>query len=207
MRHSVLAGVLQVTAANLRHSQEIRYFEIGAVYLPQPGAKLPQEPRRLAVVLTGRRQPEFWGEPDRGPAPLLDFFDLKGVVEALVNDLHLAEVSYWPASTAHLHPGQAAELLVGGQAVGSFGVLHPKVAEAYELGNRTVLAGEFDLNAILAAVPARYSYTPVPRYPAALRDIAVTVDEQVTAERVLAEIRTAGAPLLRSLRLFDLYRG
>jgi phenylalanyl-tRNA synthetase beta chain len=207
MRHSVLAGVLQVAAANLRHSQEIRYFEIGAVYLPQPGAKLPQEPRRLALVVTGRRQPEFWGEPDRGPAPLLDFFDLKGVVEALVSDLHLADVNYQPTSAAHLHPGQAAELLVGGQAVGSFGVLHPKVAEAYELGNRPVLAGEFDLDAILAAVPARYTYTPVPRYPAALRDIAATVDEQVTTERVLAEIRTAGAPLLRTLRLFDLYRG
>jgi len=96
---------------------------------------------------------------------------------------------------------------VGGQGVGSFGVLHPKVAEAYELGNRPVLAAEFDLDAVLAAAPSSHSYTPVPRFPAALRDIAVIVDEQVTAERLVAEIRTAGAPLLRDVRLFDLYRG
>jgi phenylalanyl-tRNA synthetase beta chain len=207
MRHSVLAGVLQVTAANLRHTADVRLFEIGAVYLPQPGQKLPEEPRRLALVLTGRRQPEFWGESAGGPVPLLDFFDLKGVLEALVTDLHLPEVSYRPASVAHLHPGKAAQLLVRGQDVGSFGILHPKVAEAYELGNRTVLAGEFDLEATLAAVPPSYSYTPVPRFPAALRDIAVIVDEQVTAERVVAETRAAGTPLLRDVRLFDLYRG
>jgi phenylalanyl-tRNA synthetase beta chain len=124
-----------------------------------------------------------------------------------VADLHLPEVSYRPASAPHLHPGKAAELLVRGQAVGSFGVLDPRVAEAYELGNRTVLAGELDLEAILAAVPSSYTYVPVARFPAALRDIAVIVDESVTAERVLAEIRVAGAPLLREVRLFDLYRG
>ncbi|HLJ97537.1 MAG TPA: phenylalanine--tRNA ligase subunit beta [Gemmataceae bacterium] len=207
MRHSILAGVLQVAAANLRHTQDLRLFEIGAVYLPQPGQPLPREPRRLALVLTGRRQPDFWAEPPGAEAPLLDFFDLKGTVEALVAGLHLPEVDYRPAATAYLHPGKAAELLVGGQAVGTFGVLHPKVGDAYELGGRPVLAAEFDLEKILAAVPERYSYTPVPRFPAALRDIAVIVEEPVTAERVLAEIRAAGAPLLREGRLFDLYRG
>jgi phenylalanyl-tRNA synthetase beta chain len=207
MRHSVLAGVLQVVAANLRHTGDIRLFEIGAVYLPHPGQRLPAEPRRLALALTGRRQPEFWGESGGGTVPQLDFFDLKGMLEALVRDLHLPEAGFRPVSAAHLHPGKAAELLAGGQSVGSFGVLHPKVAEAYELGNRTILAAEFDLETILAAVPASYSYVPVPRFPAALRDIAVIVDEPVTAERVVAEIRAAGTPLLREVRLFDLYRG
>jgi phenylalanyl-tRNA synthetase beta chain len=70
-----------------------------------------------------------------------------------------------------------------------------------------VLAGELDLGAILAAVPQRYAYTPVPRFPAALRDVAVIVDEGVTAERIAAEVRAAGGDLLRDLRLFDLYRG
>lgn len=207
MRHSVLAGVLQVAAANVRHTPDVRLFEIGAVYLPQPGQKLPQEPRRLALVLTGRRLPEFWGEPDSGRAPLLDFFDLKGLLEGLVGDLHISESGYRPVAAPFLHPGKAAELAVRGRSVGSFGVLHPKVAEAYELGDRPVLVGELDLEAILAAVPSRYAYTPVLRFPSALRDIAVIVDEQVTAERVLAEIRAAGAPLLRDIRLFDLYRG
>ena len=207
MRHSVLAGVLQVTAANLRHTNDVRLFEIGSVYLPEKGEKLPREPRRLALVMTGRRRAEFWAEPDAGAVPMLDFFDMKGVIEALVGDLHLPDVAYRPTKVSYLHPGKAGELLAGGNVVGQFGVLHPKVAEAYELGGRDVLAGEFDLEAILAAVPERHAYVPVPRFPAALRDIAVIVDEPVKAERVVAEIRTAGGSILRDVRLFDLYRG
>src|SRR4029453_5646105 len=80
-------------------------------------------------------------------------------------------------------------------------------AEAYELGQRDVLVAEFDLEAILKAVPERYAFTPVPRYPAALRDVSLVVDEAVTAEQVVKEIRTAGGDLLRSARLFDVYRG
>jgi phenylalanyl-tRNA synthetase beta chain len=205
MRHSLLAGILEVAAANLRHTTDVRIFEIGSVYLPQPGEKLPREPRRLGLLLTGKRSNEYWGDP--GPAPALDFFDLKGVVEGLVSDLHLPDVSYRASSAAYLHPGKAAELLVRGQAVGNFGELHPKVAEQYGVSGQAVLLGEFDLEAILAAVPARHAYVPVPHFPAALRDIAVIVDEGVPAERIAKEIRTAGAPLVRDVRLFDLYRG
>jgi phenylalanyl-tRNA synthetase beta chain len=125
----------------------------------------------------------------------------------LATDLHLPDVSYRAATVSHLHPGKSAELLVKERPVGTFGILHPRIAEFYALGDRTVLAGEFDLEAILSAVPARYTYTSVPRFPPALRDIAVTVDDSITAERVLAEIRAAGGPLLRQVRLFDLYRG
>jgi phenylalanyl-tRNA synthetase beta chain len=207
LRHSLLAGVLEVAASNLRHTDDLRLFEVGPVYLPRPGEPLPGEPRRLALVLTGRRAAESW---DTGPGvvpPALDFFDLKGVVEALAADLHLPDVSYRRAAVSYLHPGKAAELLVQSKPVGAFGEMHPKVAEAYGMGGRLVLAGEFDLEAILAAVPARYAYTPVPRFPAALRDIAIIVEEQVPAERIVAEVRAAGRPLLRDVRLFDVYRG
>src|SRR5262249_52904927 len=133
---------------------------------------------------------------------------LKGVAEALADQLHLEQVSYRPAPhVAALHPGQSTELVVGGKAVGHFGRLHPRTAEAFGLGGYEVLAGEFDLDALRAAVPARYLYQPVPRFPAALRDVAVIVQESVPAERVAREIRAAGGDLLRDLRLFDLYRG
>jgi phenylalanyl-tRNA synthetase beta chain len=94
--------------------------------------------------------------------------------------------------------------------------MHPKLPAAFvqaddklfkPLLGQTLLVGELDLEAILAAVPERYKYTPIAQFPAALRDIAVIVDEATTAERLLAEIRAAGGDLLRDVRLFDLYRG
>jgi phenylalanyl-tRNA synthetase beta chain len=207
MRQSVLASVLEVAAANLRHTNDLRLFEVGHVYLPRAGAKLPDEPRRLALVLTGRRQAEFWAEGSGTTAGQVGFFDLKGVLDSLADDLHLPQVSCRAAPAPYLHPGRAAQLLVGGQPVGHFGEMHPMTAQAYDLGNRTMLVAEFDLEAILAAVPNRYAYSPVPRFPAALRDIAVIVDEAVTAERIAAETRAAGGELLRGVHLFDLYRG
>src|SRR5262249_46636293 len=72
---------------------------------------------------------------------------------------------------------------------------------------RAVLVADLDVDALQAAAPSRYGYAPVPRFPAALRDIAIVVDEKIPAEKVAGEIRAAGGDLLRQIRLFDLYRG
>ncbi len=229
MRQSVLASVLEIAASNLRHTDDVRLFEVGFVYVPLAGRAsdgmvypslarpantnasernaIPNEPRRLAIVMTGQRGDEFWSDGGAKDKQPLDFFELKGLIEALMADLHIGKITYQPAKVAHLHPGKSAALSVGDSTIGTFGVLHPKVAQAYNLGERTLLVAEFDVEALQAATPPRFSYTPVPRFPAALRDIAVVVDESVTAERIEAEIRAAGAELLRGVRLFDLYRG
>jgi phenylalanyl-tRNA synthetase beta chain len=225
MRRSVLSGVLEIAAANLRHTKNLRLFEIGTVYLPKAGQILPDEPRRLAMVLTGTEFPQFW-ETGKEPGPKLGFFDLKGVIESLFADLHLSGVSssqvenddpwaavklseifYRPSTVEYLHPGRAAEFLLQDQPVGSFGQLHPKVAGHYGLGDGPILVAELDLDAILAKVPERYHFVSVPRFPSALRDIAVVVAQSVTAEQVMAEIRAAGGDLLSDIRLFDLYTG
>jgi phenylalanyl-tRNA synthetase beta chain len=206
MRHTVLAGVLEVVAFNLKHGDTVKVFEVGTVYAPRDGQKLPDEPRRLAIAITGKRSQPSWQD---GTTPIgeVDFFDVKGIVEALVGDLHLAKIGFQRSAPPHLHPGRSADLLVAGKMIGSFGELHPKVAKSFDLAGKAVQVGEFDLEAILAAIPGRYAYIPVPRFPAALRDVAVVVPDDVTAERALAEIRTAGGDLLRDVRLFDFYRG
>jgi phenylalanyl-tRNA synthetase beta chain len=129
------------------------------------------------------------------------------VIESLAVDLHLEAVSYRPSTIAYLHPGRAAELQLGSQSIGHFGQLHPKIATHYGLDDRTILVAELDLEAILAKVPERFRFVPVPRFPSALRDIAVIIPETVTAEQVMAEIRGAGGDLLSNIRLFDRYKG
>jgi phenylalanyl-tRNA synthetase beta chain len=209
LRQSLLASVLEVAAANLRHTDHVRLFELGFLYVPRAGQKLPDEPRRLALVLIGRRRPEYWEETGEGLASAAEFnfFDIKSVVAAVADDLHLADVKYQPAQRPFLHPGRAATLWTGTRVLGDFGQLHPRLVEQYDLGGRTVLAGEFDVDALQTAAPGRYSYAPVPRFPAALRDIAVVVADEITNNRVIQEIRAAGAGLLKQVRLFDLYHG
>jgi phenylalanyl-tRNA synthetase beta chain len=137
----------------------------------------------------------------------MDFFDLKGVIEALLADLHVSGVTYRPVKPPALHPGKAAEVLAGGKVLGSLGELHPLVAEAFGLGGKAVLAAELDLEAVRAAVPERYAYVAVSRYQDAKQDVAVVVEESVPAARVEGEIRAGGGALLRGVRLFDVYRG
>ena len=206
MRQSVLASVLEIAASNLRNTEDVRLFEVGFGYVPKRDG-LPDEPRRLAIVMAGNRTQEFWHDAGTKEKSPLDFFEVKGVIEDLAEDLHLSNITYQPAKATYLHPGKAATLLVADKPIGDFGVLHPKVAQAYGLGERTVLVAEFDVEALQAATPIRFSYTPVPRFPAALRDIAVVVEEAIPAERIEAEIRKGGGELLRGVRLFDLYRG
>ncbi len=208
MRQSVLASVLEVAKHNLQHAESIRLFEVGFVYLPKSGEKLPAEPRRLAIVMTGRHAPSAWDDPLGAKPKTLDFYDLKEVVEALVRDFHLVGVSYrGTKEIPYLHPGRAAELLLGGKVAGCFGELHPKATQAFELGERSILVADLDLESILAVVPERFPYNPLPRFPAALRDMAVIVEETMTHERIAVEMCAAGGELLGEARLFDLYRG
>jgi phenylalanyl-tRNA synthetase beta chain len=219
MRHTLLAGVLDVLARNLRHHDRVALFEIGSVYLcPSPmsrastedssEAALPDEPRRLTIVMSGPRELESWSEGETQAArPLADFYDLKGVVEALVAGLHLPDASYTPGEHASFHPGRVAALRIAGEDVGVLGELHPLVRAAFDLPDQPVLAAELDLERLLAHVPTRYNVEDVPRYPQIGEDIAVVVDEATPAIAVRDVITAAGGDLLRRVELFDLYRG
>ena len=207
MRRTILSGVLEVAQRNLESAEAVRLFEVGTVYVPREGQKLPDEPRKLAVVLCGKRRPEFWADGILNDTRPMDFFDLKGLVESLLADLHVVGVTFRPTVSPMLHPGKSAEVASGSIVLGVMGELHPKVAPAFGLAGRAVLVLDLDLALLRQVLPARFAYQPVARFQAALRDVAVIVPEELAAERVEAEIRSGGGGLLRSVRLFDLYRG
>jgi phenylalanyl-tRNA synthetase beta chain len=206
MRQSLLTGLLEVTAKNLHERSEVSLFEIGSIYLGDVAKKLPEEPRKLAIVLSGRRYADHWGDAGSTPKTLRDFYDLKGVVEELLAGLHV-EATFRVATVSMLHPGKAAEIRVNDIIVGVFGELHPRVAPVFELAGKTILVAEIDLGLLRASVPARFGYSPISPFPPALRDVAVIVPEEMTGETIEREIRAAGGNLLREIRLFDVYRG
>ncbi len=200
MRRSVLASVLNVVERNTRLSDSLAMFEIGPVFVPQ-GSDLPLEPRRLSIALSGRRYEQAW---DTKLGVKLDFFDLKGVIEALMLALHL-NVTYAPAEHPSFHPGKCAAILMGTTALGVFGELHPLVQENYDF-SAPVVAADFDLEAVLDAANTAFDLKSVSDFPPILEDIAVIVDEALPADRAEALIRQTGGKMLASVRLFDVFR-
>ncbi len=204
MRHSVLAGVLEVAESNARFRDRLALYEIGKVYLPRDGSELPDEPRRLVLLATGPREEESWKGAD---TEAMDFYDLKGLVDELTAGLHVPGVGYAPARHPSFHPSRAASLSVSGKEVGILGELHPEIRDAYGLGEAPVLAADFDLEALLAAAPSRFETASVSRYPAIVEDLAVVVNDALPAADVEALIGQTGGKRLVDVQLFDLYRG
>jgi phenylalanyl-tRNA synthetase beta chain len=203
MRRSILAAVLEIAARNAAHADRIALFEIGPVYIPRDGP-LPDEPVHLAVVLAGPREDPFWRPVDRAAA---DFFDLKGIVEGWLAGLHLPDAAFEPASDPRYHPGRCAKILVGGAAVGLLGQLHPQTAEHYQWPGRDLLAAEIEFEAVRPHLPQRYAVQSISDFPPVLEDLAVSVAEDLSVDRVVETIRGAGGEILTRVRLFDVYRG
>jgi phenylalanyl-tRNA synthetase beta chain len=199
LRRSLLSSVLTVIERNARLHDSLAMFEIGPVFVPN-GNDLPLEPGRLALAMTGRRYESAW---DTKVGVKLDFYDIKGVIEALMDALHIDGV-YAPAEHPSFHPGKCAAVMAVGKALGVFGELHPSVAENYDFVS-PVLAADFDLDALLALVPFGHTIRPVSEFPPILEDIAVIVDEALPADRVEALIRQTGGKMLASVRLFDVF--
>jgi phenylalanyl-tRNA synthetase beta chain len=204
MRRSLLASLLEIVERNARIRERISIFEIGPVYLVTEEDGLPDEPRWLAIVLTGQRSAPTWREVDLTP---IDFYDLKGLMDELFAGLQIENIRYQPKEHPSFHPGKSAEILFQDHAIGIMGELHPSVRENYDLPEAAIVAGEFDLEMILDAISEGYTVHPVPVFPPVLEDLAIVVDEGISAEEVEAQIREAAGSLLIGLRLFDLYRG
>ena len=214
LRQSLLSGLLEVLESNARLRERIALFEIGPVFTASEESDLPDELLRLAIVLFGPRTLPAWQKSD---AASMDFFDLKGLLEAMLDGLHLEGIRYEPAEHPSFHPGKCARVLLESapgvevRQLGVLGELHPLVHTRYDLppsaAGIPILAADLDLQAILEAMPALYPLQPVPAYPPVLEDLAVIVDEAVPASRVEQVIRQAAGKTLAALRLFDVYRG
>jgi phenylalanyl-tRNA synthetase beta chain len=207
LRQSVLASVMDNALANARYTTQQQTFEIGSVYLQRPDAVLPDEPRRLAILMTGPRVTADWLLPGERAQEMVDFYDLKGLIEGLLRGLQLEGFSFSRSSHPSLHPGRAAAVTVGGKVIGDLGELHPAVARQYEWTQAPLFVADLDLEALLSLVNPLWAVSVLPTTPPVLQDIALVVPEATEAAAVEAVIRKTGGKLLRQVTLFDVYRG
>ena len=211
MRTSLLPGLLDAVANARRQSEyEVREFTVGPVFLQAKagGDGLPDEQLRIGVVLAGERG--GWLEKPQA----LDAWDAKGYAVAIAQRLGgtPAKVVAVPATreeaevhAPHLHPRGAAFLEVDGRRIGSFGPLHPDAAEAFGL-DVGVLVAEIDLEPFVTG-PRLPQYATIPRFPAATRDVALVVKDEVRAGEVESAVRAAAGALAEGVQLFDRFVG
>ena len=193
MRTIALPSMLEILSRNnAYHNKSVKLYELAKIYLPVDGEPLPQEPKMLLLGSYGA------GE---------SFFRLKGEIETIFAGLRLEKAEYEACrDNPSYHPGRCANILVGGEQIGVMGQVHPLAARNYGL-DTDVYCAEINFTRLMHYRLPDPVYTPLPKYPAVSRDLALVCDEHVTVSQVEKVITAAAGKLLRDVKLFDIYRG
>ncbi|MFL1806809.1 phenylalanine--tRNA ligase subunit beta [Plesiomonas shigelloides] len=203
MRLSLWSGLLGAAVYNQNRQQpRVRIFESGLRFVPDAAAEngVRQEVM-LAGLLTGNRSNEHWGQESK----TVDFFDMKGDLEAVLELTgRLDDVKFEACSNPALHPGQSAALVLDGEQIGFIGALHPELERKLDLNGRTML---FEVLWDKISQRTITSAQSISRFPANRRDIAIVVNESVSAQNIIDECRKVGGNQLVGVNLFDVYRG
>ncbi len=199
MRTTVIPSMMEVLARNysLRNTA-VSLFEIGNEYLPTEAGKLPNEPMRLAVGMYGDG---------------VDFYDIKGTVEGLLDSLGLVDYEIEAAKpdcgfdeVSAFHPGRVAVAKIGDMPIAIFGELHPDVLENYGIGVKAYCAKVLIAELLDIDIPEKL-YKPLPKYPATTRDVALICDDEIPVAALEKLIKGAVGSILEKVTLFDVYKG
>ncbi|SEF70623.1 phenylalanyl-tRNA synthetase beta subunit [Caloramator fervidus] len=190
MRTTLIPSILETLKINyLRDNKEVKIFEVAKVYYPSDN--IPVEVLKLGIGMIGK----------------VDFYDLKGAIENILNVFGIDKVDYErDEENLTFHPGRCAKLMVRRKQVGVFGEIHPLVAENYEIEDRVYVA-EIDLVPLFEAYKTERKYKPLPKYPAVDRDIAILVKDEVAVAEIENIILKVGKDFVESVKLFDVYKG
>lgn len=204
MRRHLPVQVMEIVEKNVRLADRLMLYEIGPVFEPVEGQQRPNEPKHLAAAITGKQFSDAWDTHIKGN---LDFFSMKGIVEAMVEGMHIPSVTFKVGERSWLHPGKTAEIYAGDTLVGVMGELHPAVKGNFDLLSAPVILLDIDLAKLLPLSEQNYPSHAISPYPGIYEDLAIVVDESTTAEEVLAVIKQGGGKMLAKVDLFDIFRG
>lgn len=203
MRTTLLPSLLANAQRNRNHQiNDVQFFECSKVFIPNGTDEYPHEPERVAGMITGNLGAGVYGDPLR-PA---DFFDIKGIVEGMLDRCGLSDYTITHTDHPAFHPGRRAEIRIEDATLCVFGEAHPEVLENYDLPNKAYLF-ELDFEKLVDVVEPMKQFEPIPIYPSVNRDLAIVLDAETTANRPIDIIESAGGELVSSLHLFDVYTG
>ncbi|MGM0841799.1 MAG: phenylalanine--tRNA ligase subunit beta [Bacillota bacterium] len=203
LRLSIIPQLLEVLTYNkARQNDSLAFYEVGSVFLQEPGEELPKEEEHIAGAMTGLWHLHPW-QGEKKPA---DFYVAKGILEGLFEEIGVSEaISYRQAAVEGMHPGRTAEILLDNEVIGFVGAIHPEAEKELDLNETYVF--ELKASPIFHYEKPALSYTPIPRHPSITRDIALVVEADVKAGELESIIKEAGGKLLKEVSVFDLYEG
>ena len=193
MRTTALPSLLDILSRNMAYrNKSVKLYELAKIYLPKEGQLQPEEPKILVLGSYGEN---------------VDFFSIKGELEAIFSALRIKKASYVADhNNPSYHPGRCAAVSVDGVLVGYIGQLHPLVAENYDM-DAPVYCAEINMELLMGQQLPEPTYKPLPKFPTVSRDLAIVCNENVTVAEAEAVIRKSAGKLLRDVALFDIYRG
>jgi phenylalanyl-tRNA synthetase beta chain len=203
LRTTLIPALLENAQLNIhRGVKTLRLFEIAKVFF-STDRNLPDEVLKLSAVYVKAEQTSVWQTKHDG------FYDIKGALENLLSELGIKQYSFGHGNDTveqYLHPGKSASVEVNEGSIGVFGALHPQISHELDITPETFVL-EVDIDNLLALVPSKISYTPVPKYPYVERDLAIVIPESITASVVEGVIRGIDTSIIESVILFDIYTG
>ncbi len=204
MRPTLIPGLLRSVRHNFNHGvRDVRLFEIGRIFANSVDGELPVEREALSLIATGGLIEENRAQAERE----IDFYDLKGAVEAAVSAANRASISFAGGSIRHLREGQSAKIFLDdGSEIGSIGRLAEQISETHKF-RQPVYVAELDLSSLLSTNERPVLYRPLARYPSVMRDVTLLVDRQVTLQKLLGAIESENTPDCRGAHLVGTFEG
>ena len=192
MRTTLIPSVMSTLALNhARRNDSAKIYELANVYIPVEGEKLPDEHKNITIGMYGG----------------CDFYDMKGIVEELLDALKIKDADYVPETeNTTFHPGRCANLVKDGKKIGVFGEVHPTVSKNFGMDTRVYIC-ELDLNTLISFYSDSVKYKQLPKYPAVSRDIAMLIDDNINVSKIEKIIKKNAGNILEGYTLFDVYKG
>lgn len=199
MRTTIIPSMLEILSTNYNNRNEsAKLYEIGKEYIPTESGKLPNEPDRLALGMYGGN---------------VDFYDIKGIADTMLGKMGIRDVEYIRACDSDafdeacaMHPGRSAVVMKNDTVLGILGEVHPAVQKNYGIGTKTYVA-KFNIPEMMKCAVTEVSYQPLPKFPAAARDLSVICDDEIPVAELEKAIKGAVGKILEKVTLFDVYKG
>ncbi|MFZ0242521.1 MAG: phenylalanine--tRNA ligase subunit beta [Desulfobacterales bacterium] len=206
MRTTLVPGLLRTLQLNLtRQEKNLKLFEIGKTFFAKNAEELPEEIEMLAGLWSGSRSAFSW----HGAGVDADFFDVKGVIESLFQQLDIQKIAFTAVpddDCIYTRSGFSASILAQGKEIGVLGEINPLVRRRFEL-KQTAFVFELNIDRLVALVSDAKCAVSLPKYPAVSRDVTLIVDRRIEAGKILDRIEKMDEKLIDALQLFDIFEG